>query len=181
MKPRKSKAIVVDASIARSAGLTENPTSVACRQILDTILQYCHRIAVSQAARQEWSNHASGYSVRWYAAMTARRKVLLVPGTVSQAELQARLEASISQVSQQEAVAKDFHLLIAALETDKIVLTRGERLRRILHTAAQQVGELRGLIFANPVASDEKVIAWLNRGAPAERHRCLGYKPRKPK
>lgn len=117
----------------------------------------------------------------WLSAMTAGKKLLTISGTADYSELLARLEACISQVSQQEAIAKDFHLLIAALEADRIVITRDERLRLILNTAAEHVGELRTLIFANPEAADDGIVPWLNRGAPAEKQRCLGYKPRKRK
>ncbi len=96
-------------------------------------------------------------------------------------ELLAKLEAGIDSEPARQAVTKDFHLLVAALKSDKTIITRDERLRQILHVASRQVGELRSIMCANPDFTEEEIVAWLNRGAPAEKKRCLGYRPRKYK
>lgn len=179
MKPRRSKAIVVDASIARSAGLTENPVSMQCRQVLQTMLDYCHRVVLSDDVSQEWRTHASRFTRVWLSSMKAKKKLVLVSQSDAYVELCARIEACFDRAKQQENIFKDFHLVVAALESDKIVITEDEQLRKLLHAAAAQVEELRSLTFANPTVSEEGIVAWLNRGAPAEKKRCLGYKPRR--
>ena len=181
MKPSKSKAIVVDASVLRSAGTKENPASIHSREILQTIMDYCHRAVVTGAMTQEWHTHASLFSVRWLAAMTAKKKLQLVTEPEAYAWLLAKLETGVDPEPARQAVTKDFHLLIAALETDKTIITRDERLRQILHVAAGQIGELRSIMCANPDFTEEEIVAWLNRGAPAEKKRCLGYHLRKYK
>lgn len=181
MKPRKSKAIVVDASVLRSAGTTENPASIHSREILQTIMDYCHRAVVTDAITQEWHTHASLFSVRWLAAMAAKKKLLPATETEAYAWLLAKLETVIDPEPARRAVTKDIYLLIAALETDKTIITRDERLRQILHVAAGQVGKLRTVMCANPDFTEEEIVTWLNRGAPAEKKRCLGYRLRKYK
>ena len=181
MKPRKSKAIVVDASVLRSAGTKENPASIHSREILQTIMDYCHRAVVTDAMAQEWRTHASLFSVRWLAAMTAKKKLQPITDAEGHAGLLAKLETGVDSEPARHAVMKDFHLLIAAIETDKTIITRDERLRQILHVASQQVGELRSIMCANPDFTEEEIVAWLNRGAPTEIKRCLGYRVRKNK
>lgn len=179
MKQRNSKAIVVDASVVRSAGMTENPTSIHCREVLQTMLDYCHRVVLSTDVNQELRKHASRFARLWLGSMTAKKKLLLVTDSGAYSELYGRVEACLEEAKQQEAVSKDFHLVVAAFESDKIIITRDERLCKILDAAAGQVEELRSLIFANPDATEQQVADWLNRGAPAERTRRVGYRGRR--
>ena len=179
MKARKSKAIVVDASIARSAGMTEYPASLRCRETLQTMLHYCHRVVITEAVAQEWRTHASRFARGWLASMKAKKKLMQVTDAATYTELLEQLEACIDTPRQREAVSKDFHLVVAALATDKIVITRDKELGKILHDAASEVRTLRSIVFANPEVAEDEIVAWLNRGAPAENSRCLGYKPRK--
>jgi hypothetical protein len=86
------------------------------------------------------------------------------------------LGACLATLEQQNAVDKDFHLLVAAMASDKTILSQDNKLREILHAAAGDVSVLRRLVFANPAVADEAVTDWLNRGAPAERERCLGHR-----
>src|SRR5262249_6151330 len=67
--------LVVDASVARSAGTTENPTSQLCRQFLDAMLTICHKVVMTDDIDKEWRKHGSRYSMSWLAAMQSRRKL----------------------------------------------------------------------------------------------------------
>jgi hypothetical protein len=44
---KASRRLVIDASVARSATLSDNPTSTACREFLQAILEVRHRIVLS--------------------------------------------------------------------------------------------------------------------------------------
>jgi hypothetical protein len=70
---KHSKRIVVDASVARSAGQSQHPTSSACRDVLDSMLSICHRVVFTQAILDEWAAHQSRYAVQWLAAMKSKR------------------------------------------------------------------------------------------------------------
>lgn len=159
--------------------MTENPTSLRCREVLQTMLVYCHRVVLSGDVNRELRTHASLFGRLWLSSMTAKKKLVLLTNSVAYVELYGRMEACFNESSQQEAVFKDFHLVVAALDSDKIVITRDKRLRDLLEAAADQVEELRSLTFANPDATQEEIVAWLNRGAPAENNRLLGGRPRR--
>jgi predicted nucleic acid-binding protein len=178
-KRKTSKAIVVDASVLRSAGLTENPSSIRCREVLETMRDYCHRAVVTEEIRAEWRTHASGFAVRWLAAMTARKKLEEISLVGDASDLPSQFDACLDVPAHRAAVAKDVHLLLAALEADRTIITRDHRLRQILNGAAVRVGQLHQIVFANPDVEAEEVTAWLNRGAPFEKKRCLGYEPRR--
>lgn len=73
---KMSRRIVVDASVANSAGNGTHPTSRMCREFLLDMMSICHKVVVTQAISIEWKNHASTFSVRWLAAMRAKRKLI---------------------------------------------------------------------------------------------------------
>jgi hypothetical protein len=86
-----SRRLVIDASVARSATLSDNPTSTACREFLQAILAVCHRIVLSAEISREWERHAlqtqavaelrrTRFLANWMVAMSRRKggKILRV-------------------------------------------------------------------------------------------------------
>src|SRR5690606_39247163 len=71
---KMSRRIVVDASVARSAGSTEHPASVASRQFLQEMLAICHRVVMTDEIEQEWKRHRSGFATSWLATMRSKGK-----------------------------------------------------------------------------------------------------------
>ena len=75
---------------------------------------------------------------------------------------------------QQAMVAKDVHLVEAALATDQLITSRDERVRNALRTASNNAGELKRIVWVNPTQEDETPIDWLRDGVKTEGHRLLG-------
>jgi hypothetical protein len=62
---------------------------------------------------------------------------------------------------------KDVHLIEAALAADKIVVSLDDQARALF-----DVGELRTILWVNPVRHHPDCLAWLDEGAePDERWR----------
>jgi hypothetical protein len=106
--------------------------------------------------------------------MMARRKVVFVtiPAQHSLEDRIRRLKLGDSVLA---IIEKDRHLIEAALATDKRVVSIDERVRQHLRTHARNLPEILSLCWSNPALPDEKCIAWLESGAPAERSRLLGH------
>lgn len=84
MAKKVSRRLVIDASVARSATLSDNPTSTACREFLQAILDVCHRIVLSAEIYREWEHHAlrtetpadvrrTRFLANWLVAMSRRK------------------------------------------------------------------------------------------------------------
>ena len=54
MAKKASRRLVVDASVARSATRSEDPTATACRRFLDDILKICHKVVLTREVKSEW-------------------------------------------------------------------------------------------------------------------------------
>jgi hypothetical protein len=168
---KMSRRIVVDASVARSAGETSHPDSVLCREFLLAILKICHRVVLTPETEREWHRHASRFSMRWLATMRSRRKVVDANLTFTLASL---LGGSPDLVGPRfDAVEKDCLLVDAALACDGLIVSRDDKMRAIPRTVARDIEQLQGLVWVNPVAGSEAPPQWLNSGARSEPARQL--------
>ncbi|MEW6219041.1 MAG: hypothetical protein AB1634_05820 [Thermodesulfobacteriota bacterium] len=118
MSGKMSRAIVIDASVARAAGSAEHPVSTACRDFLIQILRICHRVVMTVEIAEEWKKHQSGFALRWRAAMESKRKVVRPSVAELPSGLREQAEALPLPPRRMSALLKDLHLVEAALATD---------------------------------------------------------------
>ena len=172
MAPRHSRQLVIDASVAGSAGGSEHPVSSACRVFLEVVSEVGHRIVMTDPIRAEWQCRPSIFSAVWLGQMTRRKMVVEIIGERTEA-LRERVYASLLP-DQKAAVAKDLHLIEAAISTERLVTSQDERARRAFAQASEGVSELKQIVWVNPTRTGESPIDWLRNGAQDEQHRRLG-------
>lgn len=169
--------LVIDASVARSSGGEDAtyPTSKHCRDFLQAVLEICHRVVMTPEIKEEWDKHQSTFARRWRVSMVARKKLEYYPDIPANEELWNKIEGIAASSKEREAILKDFRLIEAALATDKTVISLDETVRKLLDKAAEQVGELRNVVWVNPAKTEnEKPLDWLRDGAKPEKERMLG-------
>jgi hypothetical protein len=155
-----SKLLVVDASVVHAAGQGQHLVSTRTRYFLNSVLEICHRVAMTAAISEEWRRHQSKISRRWKLAMYARRKVVELQ-IASDDDLRERLSGPGRSPEQRAAVLKDIHLIEAARHADRIVVSLDENARALF-----QVQELNTIIWVNPVTEHLRMFSWLEQGAP---------------
>jgi len=173
--PGMSRNLVIDASVARSAGGVDATatTSVQCRDFLLSVLRVCHHLAMTAAMSSEWKRNQSSFTRNWQVQMANRRKLDYVDALEMPA-LRERVEATARNDRDRRAMLKDWHLIEAALATHQVVVSRDESARCLFDAAARELRELRSLAWVNPEREDEHPIAWLKQGARSQRSRRLG-------
>jgi hypothetical protein len=80
---RRSRQLVVDASIAHDAGspTATHPTPVRCRAFLMEIAaQRGYAMVWTAAIAEEWRRHASPFAVRWRVQMASTQRIVDVEG-----------------------------------------------------------------------------------------------------
>jgi hypothetical protein len=173
-KRAKTYCIVLDASIAHSAGTleTSSPTGMRCRDCLIAVRSVCHRMAWSEAIKAEWDRHQSTFAGQWLVTMMNLKKLRPVKD-----ERLEELRAAIEEHSEDKNVArimlKDAHLIEAALATDARIASWEDTVRGHYRRLAASHEPLRRIIWVNPASEEEQVIEWLEEGAPAQRSRRL--------
>lgn len=179
MPARVSRRLVIDASVARSAGgeHASYPRSKNCRDFLSAVLTICHHIVLTPEISKEEREHWSSFSRKWLDRMYGRKKVHYVGNPVN-ADLRGRIEHALRNATEKEraAVRKDFLLIEAALLADRTVVSLDDIARNLFARTAQTVGELRGFAWVNPDRAEEEPILWLENGARPEKRHLLGFR-----
>jgi len=179
MAARKSKRLVIDASVARAAGGEDasHPTSKHCRDFLEAIRRICHQIVITPEIGEEWKRHQSKFARQWLVSMTAKKKARRL-GNVTDNGLRDKVERSIVEMKEndREAIRKDFRLIEAAIATDRIVISLDETARALFAAAVRSVGKLKNIVWVNPSRPGEELILWLANGAKPEKRRLLGFR-----
>ena len=124
--------------------------------------------------RDEWEEHMSGFTRVWLRNMTQRGRVIpkdIKPSTRMRHQI---LRAAATKKTEADALHKDFHLVEAAIDSDKTVVSLDEEVRRLFRAAAQSVVAIKKVVWVNPVQLAEEPIEWLRGGARAETFRMLG-------
>lgn len=171
-----SKCLVIDTDIAHSAGGVDarHPTSKSCRDFLSATRDSGHKVVTTRALKEEWSRHQSRFATLWFASMVARKKVCRVNAPADET-LRGKVEEVAPGENKRAAMLKDIHLVEAAFQADKIVISMDETVRHCFHEAARKVGVLKQIAWVNPCKDEENPLDWLREGAELEKERLLGY------
>jgi hypothetical protein len=175
MPPKSSRRLVIDASIARSAGESSDLRAKASREILTCVLKVSHRIVMTSGIVAEWNKHRSRFSSTWLVKMRSLRKIDTLD-LIEDTGLRERIQDVASEVAIIQAMLKDIHLIEAALATDRIVLSLDETVRGHFSRATLVIDDLRLVVWVNPVIKRERAVAWLEKGANPDASRRLGYR-----
>lgn len=174
---QRSTQLVIDASVARAAGdeLATYPTSVHCRNFLETVYHTRKRIVMTRAIAEEWKTHASRFTRAWEVNM--RRFNRIIDKQIGKnTDLRHQIDyAQVQHEQHRAAMHKDCHLLEAALETDKRIASLDEEVRTFYHALARQVAYLQAVVWVNPCKEEEECVQWLKEDAKNDPFRCLGY------
>ena len=174
MANQGSRRLVIDADVVHSAGETEHPVSSACRRFLETVLDVGHHVVITDTIQAEWHDHMSRYSRKWLTQMYGSKRVCRITmGKEYDANLRNRIDKTMYR-NQKAIVAKDVHLIEAAMATDRLVTSQDESARGVFKDASDQVSDLKQIVWVNPTCNNETPIEWLENGVRAEAHRLLG-------
>jgi hypothetical protein len=176
MAKKRSRLLIIDASVARAAG-PENathPTAKNCRDFLLAVRDICHRMATSVAIDEEWNKHQSGFARRWRLSMFAKKKIDRLEIEADE-HLRTQLEEFAASDNQRNAMLKDVHLIEAALAAELRVVALDETVRNLFREFAPVAARLRRICWVNPGNENELPLDWLQAGAPADPFRRLDH------
>ena len=171
MKKFKAASLVVDADVARAAGLSEKPVSSSARAVLLAIADPDAglKIAFSPDLRAEWKRHASVFATTWLANMVARGKVVRVnPPALTANEVQkAPLSDNHKQIAE-----KDAHLLDIALATHQFIASNDKTARAVFCLLSNHSILYNDTIWVVPTDCADALVAIMKNGGfiPSEWH-----------
>lgn len=176
-KKKAPKCLVIDTDVARASGgeKTQVEPSKSCRAFLTTMLEETeHKVVLTRAIQEEWNKHQSLATSSWRATMIAQKRVCFVKAPADEA-LRAQVEQNAESENKRKAMLKDIHLIEAATQADKTVISMDETVRQCFRELTRKIRLLASIAWVNPCIDEETPIEWLKNGAEPERERLLGY------
>jgi len=156
------KRLVIDADIAQAAGGIDavHPTSVSCRDFLESVLKICHHAIITQEIKEEWDNHQSIFANRWRYSMMSKRKLHFIKtDTDLDKALREKINHAGANKKDLEAMLKDIHLIEAALKTDGTVISGDERVRKLFASASlKSVSEIKNIVWEIPAIAKKNQL-----------------------
>ena len=118
----------------RAAGCSGDPQAGLCSQILQDIMQICHRVAISQEIADEWDKHQSTVAKKWRRSMVAKKKLktqFLAGIDAIRADLENQVNEKVPDAhsKKKSELQKDLHLLTATAATDGVLITNDQKLK----------------------------------------------------
>ena len=156
---------VVDVSVMCDAGQSESDRQKACREVLGAIRRG-HRIAWSDQLEDEWRRQRvqPQFARQWLVEMERRQRVRRV-GQVEPAAASAAVGTLADGHERKGPMAKDLHLVEAALMADRVVISNDNRARGHFRWLLAQVQGAWGVAWANPTEPADACLSCLNSGA----------------
>lgn len=163
--------LVIDADVAHIAG-KQDSRGPHCSAFLVSVHGICHRLAWSKTIKAEWDKHQSPFTATWLASMMALSKLRPVADE-EVAELREAINHHSSDPNVVKIMLKDVHLIEAALATDYRIASLDDNARGHFTRLAETLDLLKEVLWANPTVETDKVVAWLEKGAPKQKTRFL--------
>jgi hypothetical protein len=176
-KKHTPKRLVIDTDVAHATGESTSPSSISrnCRDFMHTMLEEtAHKVVLTKEIQVEWNKHQSRVALRWRLTMVAQKRVCFIQAPTDQA-LHQHIEQHAPSENKRKAMLKDVHLVEAASQADKIVISMDEVVRGCFHALSYQAHQLKQLIWINPCQENAAALDWLRDGAEQDKERCLGY------
>src|SRR6266404_1453377 len=149
MAKKRRLGIVIDASIARGAGVKNDRRSRTCRQFLRWVFRYCHHLVLSNEIETEWHRHQSRFTLRWLKTMADRDKIDR-KGALNQDALRNRIAALPIKLQCRRAMAKDAALIVAAQVGDRVIVSLDNKARDLFNRHAETLRTPKGILWRNP-------------------------------
>lgn len=107
--------------------------------------------------------------------MIAQKRMCLIDAPAD-TQLRRKVEECAASENKARAMLKDIHLIEAAYQADKIVISMDETVRGCFHDVTHTIRLLAVIAWINPCIIEETPVDWLHNGAEIERERTLGYR-----
>ena len=120
-------------------------------------------MVLSPPLHEEWRRHRSQFSASWLTSMFARKQVEILKPHPENEPLSRRILATAPSRPKQLALEKDLLLVEAAFATDRIIVSRDEKIFALLCQACREVPELSKLFWGHPVHHG---TSWLKATTP---------------
>lgn len=153
--------VVIDADVAKSAGLTEHPISSSSRIFLQNMKENGHKAVMCKKLLHEWNKHNSKFAKTWLSSMFAKKLVLIVEPNQQVAKL---IESSDLKAKEKNIAQKDVHLVDAALTNDdKVISSNDITARDVFGNITKLNKSIADIAWFSPTLHNEFLCRYLKK------------------
>ncbi len=181
MTETESRRVVIDASVAGSAGGEEatHPTSINCTNFLKVFyLNTDLNMVMTLEIRGEWKRHRSNFAYTFLVNMLSEDRIYSPEedDLLEIRKLKSKMDPISLRKKLREELEKDFILIEAALATDKSVVSLDKIRKRFVKIChEEELEDLKDIVWLNPDKNADDALSWLKDGAnPVEKYK-LGF------
>lgn len=115
---------------------------------------------MTKAIQAEWDRHQSVFARKWRSSMVARRKLTALD-VGERPDIRQLIKLENIGPQQIEAMLKDCHLIEAAINTDKRIISLDDKARELFVGLSLSVAAIKDIQWVNPTLDEEQAINWL--------------------
>ena len=167
------KWLVIDASVAHDAKSAKSGC-INCFNILELTKKLGYYVVMTPFISKEWTYVGSQYALTWRGEMISKGRLRVINFVTIKKNCTC-LNGAIHSEKCLREMLKDFPLIIAALKTDKTVISKDDAARRLFADASNHIIEMKIIAWVNPSHDEERSIHWLEAGAENETRRQLSH------
>ena len=181
MTETESRRIVIDASVAGSAGGEDaiHPTSINCTNFLNVFyLDTDFNMVMTLEIGGEWIRNWSNFAYTFLVNMLSEDRIYSPEedDLLEIRKLKSKMDPISLRKKLREELEKDFILIEAALATDKSVVSLDKIRKRFVKIChEEELEDLKDIVWLNPDKNADDALSWLKDGAnPVEKYK-LGF------
>jgi len=139
-----------------------------------TMVEIGHRLVWTKEISREWRKHASRFSRTWRTTMI-QKDLVVDAGDPRDPDLETAIDEAAEFEGRRVEMQKDRHLIVAALRTERRIISLNEKDRERFARICDQVTQIQRIVWVNPRLANEDCSEWLKRGASSDEHRRLAH------
>lgn len=146
--------------------------SWSCREFLILMLYNTeHKFAMTVDIKNQWDLVRSKIANQFLSIMSSKNRI----ETLDSISNNIKIEFQNLELSQNIRVSleKDIHLIEAALEVDKIVISKDKKARLNFCIISDDLNDIKRIMWANPTVIEDDTMSWLEMEMPDDNNKKL--------
>jgi len=166
--------VVIDTSVMRTAGEEDASGCEECRKCLDALLHLRHCYVLTDSLADEYITHSGRFGLVWQVKMADNGLEVHVKHSTN-ADIRKRIQRAQLSPARKKALLKDVRLIEAALQADKIIVSRDEEARNLYAKMAAECKEIGEIMWINPDRPEDEAASVLQCIEPYDEKRTLKH------
>ena len=130
-----------------------------------------HKIIMTKELKNQWDMVNSMVANQFLSAMASRQRIERL--NFIKNNIRNEFQNLNCPQNIRVPLERDIHLIEAALDTDKVVISKDKKARLNFCIISDDLEDIKGIMWADPTMIEENAIIWLKNGMPKDKNKNL--------